>query len=198
MARFDVYLQQLGKTALSLRQLQQLSDQPITTDINEERTPNHLPSINKHGPLVVVPNHFPIFVYEMSQLSHQDTKHQWLSELLQFLQLPAHPNVVLGHANENKVVTTGTGTAGGSTTTTTNRRRINSAADSSLPSQHPYPEMINICDDEYQSIRWQLIQDGQRAADYILTDFIESKHVTVGQRPIFAAAVTAWAKDPCV
>lgn len=61
-----------------------------------------------------------------------------------------------------------------------------------------HPESIQICDDQYDSLREGLVRHAAVTVDWILNEFLASPDVVVANREHFAEILSTWKKDPCL
>lgn len=64
-------------------------------------------------------------------------------------------------------------------------------------SKKTYNETINICDSQYDDIRYQLLRQGKKTSDWICNKFIESSDVVVSDKDYFISLLNKWGDDPC-
>lgn len=119
--------------------------------------------------MAVKPSNFQVFLYTVEQLDDTDEERSSLfrSTMQSFLNLNEEIPP-FGHENKNHA----TGSEG-------------------------YDESISICDEQYAAVRRLLIENGIKASDWIIGDFMESPEVLVANPDHFAASLKQWEHDPC-
>jgi hypothetical protein len=60
-----------------------------------------------------------------------------------------------------------------------------------------YPEYIDICQSEFDSIRNVLVREGKKSSEWILNRFIMSEDVVVSNVEYFKEKLRLWGEDPC-
>ena len=68
----------------------------------------------------------------------------------------------------------------------------------SLQYNETYPEYIDICDDEFETMRYWLVHIGKRSGDWITRRFINAEDVVVSDVDHFTSSLATWGEDPCV
>jgi hypothetical protein len=119
--------------------------------------------------LAVKPSNFTIFCYTVDQLEDTDEDRSALfrNTLQEYLGL-TKPLPPFGHENKNHAV----GMTG-------------------------HPETINICDDEFSTIRANVLQYARQTASWIQHHFIKARDVVVANREHFLESLHQWEIDPC-
>jgi len=60
-----------------------------------------------------------------------------------------------------------------------------------------YPEYIDICQPQYDSLRNLLVMEGKKSSEWIINSFLSSEDVVVSNSEYFREKVRAWGVDPC-
>lgn len=60
-----------------------------------------------------------------------------------------------------------------------------------------FNETIDICDEQYSTIRSQLTEQGKKASQWIINEFMESSDVIVSNAEFIKSTLREWGKDPC-
>lgn len=60
-----------------------------------------------------------------------------------------------------------------------------------------YPEYIDICQPEYNSIRNMLVMEGKKSSEWIMDRFLLSEDVVVSNGDYFREKLRSWGEDPC-
>ena len=124
----------------------------------------------KNYNMAIKPNKIPIFLYTVDQLEDtgdSERSDAFRSGLQHFLGLQT-PLKPVGRENLNRFV-----------------------------GKAAYPETVNICLPKYNSMRRMLLMQGNRSAEWIETEFLQSPDVTVANRNHFLASIRSWSVDPC-
>ena len=66
-----------------------------------------------------------------------------------------------------------------------------------FPPPDSYEKLIDICNDEYEVVRNELVERGERAARWTLEYILESDRVIVPNREDFIELIKSWRVDPC-
>jgi hypothetical protein len=119
--------------------------------------------------LAIRPNHFKVFLYTTDQLEDvdEDRSAGFRHELGEYLGL-SEPIAPFGHENVNHQI-----------------------------GDEGHSETIDICDAQYADIRYQLVEQGKKTADWIRSKFMHSKDVYVANPEHFSTALESWSVDPC-
>jgi hypothetical protein len=60
-----------------------------------------------------------------------------------------------------------------------------------------YPEYIDICQSEFDSIRNSLVKEGKKSSEWIVNEFVKSEDVVVSNLEYFREKLRLWGEDPC-
>ncbi len=60
-----------------------------------------------------------------------------------------------------------------------------------------YPEYIDICQPQYDSLRNLLVMEGKKSSEWIINSFLSSEDVVVSNSEYFREKLRAWGMDPC-
>ena len=60
-----------------------------------------------------------------------------------------------------------------------------------------YPEYIDICQPEFDSLRKSLVREGKKSSEWIVNRFVVAEDVVVSNREHFGEMLRAWGEDPC-
>ena len=61
-----------------------------------------------------------------------------------------------------------------------------------------YPEYIDICESEFDSLRKSLVKEGKKSSEWIVSKFAASEDVVVSNMEHFREKVRLWGVDPCI
>jgi hypothetical protein len=116
------------------------------------------------------PNNFSIFLYSLDQMDDEDEKRntKFRSALQHYLELSV-PLAPFSHENINHQI-----------------------------GDEGYKETIDICQDKFQSIRVQLIQQAEKSAEWIREQFMDSLDVWIPNEDHFLETLESWGVDPCL
>lgn len=129
----------------------------------------HLALLRSFGRRKIIPNSFKIFIYDIDQLSDNSAERsqRFKSDLQDFLNLK-HPIGNIPRSNINH-----------------------------FTRENRHPETIDICEAQYDELRLQLIQNGQKTNEWIRSNFIDHDDVFVGGKGYFLQLIDQWGEDPC-
>jgi hypothetical protein len=119
--------------------------------------------------MAVVPNSFKVFLYSLEQMEDSNTSRKEDFQHALESFLDLRQPMNMGHANLNRFV-----------------------------GENAHKETIDICDSKYESIRNELVAQGQESQSWLRNKFLESPDVTVANRDHFITTLQAWESDPCV
>jgi len=60
-----------------------------------------------------------------------------------------------------------------------------------------YPEYIDICQPEFDSLRKSLVKEGKKSSEWIVNRFVMAEDVVVSDVEYFREKLRAWGEDPC-
>ena len=67
-----------------------------------------------------------------------------------------------------------------------------------FPPPDSFEKLFDICDDEYEALRNELVERGERAARWILEYLLKSDRIIVPNREHFIELMKSWSVDPCI
>eukprot|EP00985_Skeletonema_marinoi_P024856 scaffold17674_cov148-Skeletonema_marinoi.AAC.5 len=60
-----------------------------------------------------------------------------------------------------------------------------------------YPEYIDLCQPEFDSLRKSLVKEGKKSSEWIVNRFVMAEDVVVSDVEYFREKLRAWGEDPC-
>merc|ERR1712176_1187656 len=137
-----------------------------------EISSNDLLNLEKRKGRKVIHSPFKVFLYDMEQFKDEENERLFLNELQSFL----------GLEKEIKDIPK------------TNHAPMKTYEEL----REQYPELIDICQPRYESLRLLLTKNGRKTKDWIKNKFMKSKDVTVSGGAHFMNILESWEIDPCI